>query len=150
MDNNAGDLAHAAEDIKMNVEKDSVYNLSNEELRVKNSQLEKSEVVPDSSAASSDDGQQLRKPDSRVLQIKEDKNDEEAYAHLPPHERDVIKKQLEMPTVAVSYLTIFRYATRIDILLIVVSCVSSIAAGAIQPLMTVSCDSKGIWSHVKS
>lgn len=137
MDSNAGDLAHAAEEVQGNIEKESLHSLSDD--GVKNIPVEKSEKAPTSSGASSDDGHQLKKLDSTMVKVEDVKNDEEAYAHLPPHERAIVKKQLDIPTVTVTYLTSFRYATRNDILIIIASVICGIAAGAVQPLMTVSC-----------
>ena len=139
MDSNAGELAHAIEEVTENVEKEPLHSLGNDELRGKKVSREKSGVDSSSSEGSSDDGHQLEKPDSHMVNVEDVKDDEEAYAHLPPHERDIVKKQLEMSTVKVSYMTIFRYATRNDILIIIASSICGIAAGAVQPLMTVSC-----------
>ena len=137
MDGSAADVPHAAEEIKANDEKEHTHRVSDDEIKGNSVLEEKSEAVPNSSEASSDDGHQPKKLDSHVVKVGGDKNDEEAYAHLPPYEREIIKRQLDIPTVSVNYLSIFRYATRNDILIIIASVFTAIAAGAVQPLMTV-------------
>ncbi|KAG0156630.1 hypothetical protein PDIDSM_3811 [Penicillium digitatum] len=64
--------------------------------------------------------------------------DEDAlYAHLPEHEKDILKRQLDAPLVNISYFGLYRYASRIDILIIAISALCAIAAGAALPLFTV-------------
>jgi ATP-binding cassette subfamily B (MDR/TAP) protein 1 len=66
-------------------------------------------------------------------------NDDDAlYAHLPAHEKDILKRQLDAPPVKVSFFGLYRYASHMDILIIVVSALCAIAAGAALPLFTVS------------
>lgn len=60
--------------------------------------------------------------------------------HLMEDERNVLKRQLEAEETEVSYLLLYRYATRMDILIIVVSSICAIAAGVALPLMTVCFD----------
>ncbi|KAI2749146.1 hypothetical protein DTO012A8_9860 [Penicillium roqueforti] len=64
--------------------------------------------------------------------------DEDAiYAHLPEHEKEILKRQLDAPLVNISYFGLYRYASRIDILIIVISTLCAIAAGAALPLFTI-------------
>jgi ATP-binding cassette subfamily B (MDR/TAP) protein 1 len=63
--------------------------------------------------------------------------DEDIYSHLPPAEAAILKRQVETPEVASSWKTLYRYSTRNDILIMVVSALCSIVAGAALPLMTV-------------
>jgi ATP-binding cassette subfamily B (MDR/TAP) protein 1 len=66
------------------------------------------------------------------------KNDDDAlYAHLPENEKQILKKQLDALEVKVSFFALFRYSSRMDILVIVVSAICAIAAGAALPLFTV-------------
>jgi ATP-binding cassette subfamily B (MDR/TAP) protein 1 len=78
----------------------------------------------------------LKKSDSHVVQIK-DKNEDEIYAHLPPAEAQVLKNQVDIPVVKSGVKALYRYATVNDYLIIAVSALCSIAAGAALPLMTV-------------
>lgn len=66
-------------------------------------------------------------------------NDEEKdpFAHLPKHEADILRRQLDVPPVKISYLGLYRYATRNDLLIMSVSALAAIAGGAAMPLMTV-------------
>lgn len=77
----------------------------------------------------------LKKLDSKVVKVE---NDDDPFRHLPEHERAILKRQTDVPEVNVSYITLYRYATKMDILILVVSAISAIAAGAAMPLMTVS------------
>lgn len=64
-------------------------------------------------------------------------DDDALYAHLPEHEKDILKRQLDAPLVSISYFGLYRYASRMDILIIVVSALCAIAAGAALPLFTI-------------
>lgn len=63
---------------------------------------------------------------------------EAAFAHLPGHEREILKRQIESQDVSVSFIGLYRYATKVDLLIILVSALCAIAAGAALPLFTVS------------
>ncbi|KAI9924401.1 hypothetical protein ASPWEDRAFT_34891 [Aspergillus wentii DTO 134E9] len=58
------------------------------------------------------------------------------FAHLPEQEKEILKKQLDGPVANVGFLTLFRYASRNDMLVIFVSAICAIAAGAAMPLFT--------------
>lgn len=67
--------------------------------------------------------------------------DDPLYSHLAPHERQILKKQLDVDETNVSFFGLYRYASRMDILVLVVSAICAIAAGAALPLFTVcACD----------
>ena len=74
---------------------------------------------------------------STSLPEKEDSSSGDPFAHLPDHEAAVLRKQLDIPPVQVGYFTLFRYATRNDIIIMIVSGLCAIVAGAAMPLMTV-------------
>ncbi|CAG8419380.1 unnamed protein product [Penicillium salamii] len=63
--------------------------------------------------------------------------DDVLYAHLPPHERDILKRQLDAPPRPISFFGLYRYASHIDILILVVSTLCAMAAGAALPLFTI-------------
>jgi hypothetical protein len=67
-------------------------------------------------------------------------DDDAIFAHLPQHEKDILKKQLDAPVAKISFFGLYRYASRMDILILLVSAVCAIAAGAALPLFTVSFD----------
>lgn len=135
----AGNPAHVANDVELTAEKRNLPSFKEGDPPDKES----------FSGQSSDGGLQAHKLDSQVVDVKEVKEGEEAYAHLPPHEREIVKRQLEIPSGTVTYRTIFRYASTYDILIIIVSIIAAIGGGAIQPLMTVSShEEKGWWTAV--
>jgi ATP-binding cassette subfamily B (MDR/TAP) protein 1 len=77
----------------------------------------------------------LAKLDSQIAKAKDDKID--PMANLPDHEREILERQLDIPPVKVGYFTLFRYATNVDLAILAVSAICSIAAGAVLPLMTI-------------
>ncbi|KAL2422061.1 ABC multidrug transporter MDR2 [Exophiala dermatitidis] len=97
----------------------------------------KEEVHLSSEASRSDDGADLAKYDSKIVQVREVPEGDAALAHLPEHEREILKRQLYTPEVQVSYKTLYRYATTWDLVLIVIAAIFAIGGGAVQPLMTV-------------
>ncbi|KAI7759569.1 hypothetical protein LZL87_013514 [Fusarium oxysporum] len=64
-------------------------------------------------------------------------NIDDVYKHLPADEADVLKRQVFTPEDKQGIKVIYRYASRIDILIIVVSAVCAAASGAALPLMTI-------------
>lgn len=66
-------------------------------------------------------------------------DDDALFAHLSQHEKDVLKKQLDAPEVKIGFFGLYRYADKMDILIIAISAICAIAAGAALPLFTVSC-----------
>lgn len=137
MDSTAGDLAHAAKEFESNVEKQMSHSSSDEALS-KNVEVEgKQEQDPHSSGSSSEDLKPVEQLDSHIVKIKDVKDGEDAYAHLPSHEKEIVKRQLDIPEVKVTFRTLYRYATRNDLIIIIVSCICAIAGGAVMPLMTV-------------
>lgn len=133
----AGNPAHVANDVELTAEKQQLPSFKEDDPLDKDL-VDKDEGAPSFSGRSSDGGLQAHKLDSQVVDVKEVKEGEEAYAHLPPHEREIVKRQLEIPSGTVTYRTIFRYASTYDILIIIVSIIAAIGGGAVQPLMTVS------------
>jgi ATP-binding cassette subfamily B (MDR/TAP) protein 1 len=78
----------------------------------------------------------LTKLDSKVVvQVKDEEQD--PFAHLPAHERDILFRQVDIPKINTGYWTLYRYATRNDWIIFAISCLCTIAAGAAMPLMTV-------------
>ncbi|RDW78443.1 hypothetical protein BP5796_06295 [Coleophoma crateriformis] len=77
----------------------------------------------------------LVKLDSKIVQVKN--SDEDLYKHLPPNEAAILKRQVDTPELNIGWRALYRYSTRNDILIIIISSICSIAAGAALPLMTV-------------
>ncbi|KAL4814754.1 ABC transporter type 1, transmembrane domain-containing protein [Aspergillus spinulosporus] len=68
-----------------------------------------------------------------------DENDDDGdpFRHLPEHERVILKRQLDLPATKVNYMTLYRYATRIDKVVLIIASLAAIIGGALMPLMTV-------------
>jgi hypothetical protein len=78
-------------------------------------------------------------PPSSVVSHEDIKLEAQGQSHdLSQAEQDILARQLSLPPVKASYLMLYRYATKMDLLIIVFSSVCAIAAGAIFPIMTVS------------
>jgi ATP-binding cassette, subfamily B (MDR/TAP), member 1 len=92
---------------------------------------------PTSQSSDSDTRPDLNKYDSKIVQIREVPEGDAAFAHLPEHERTIIKKQLDIPDSKITYWTLYRYATTWDKVFIAIACITAIGAGAVLPLMTV-------------
>lgn len=58
-------------------------------------------------------------------------------ARLSEHERAVIQRQLDAPTVNATFLKLFQYATTTDLIIIFISALCAIAGGAALPIPTV-------------
>ena len=139
MDSTGGDLNHAAKEIDAEIERNLSHNGSSDAVFSREQVLgEKQEQDLHSSGSSSEDITKLEKLDSHIVKVPEVKKEDEAYQHLPPHEREIVKRQLDIPTVSITFKTLYRYATTVDLIVIAVSSVCAIAAGAVMPLMTVS------------
>ena len=98
---------------------------------------EKREHGIDSSSSSSRGEPAIKKLDSKIIKVPDTKEGEEALASLPEHEREIIKRQLDIPPVKVNYLTLYKYATRVDWVILAVSALCAIVGGAALPLSTV-------------
>lgn len=77
------------------------------------------------------------KQDEKNEKAQDGEEKEDPYAHLPEHEKAIIKKQLDIPPVNVTYMHLFRYSTRNDKLIMIASALGAIIGGALLPLMTV-------------
>ena len=146
MDSTAGDLRQAAQNIEVNEKEQAEHTLEHTSSSGKDIVGEKQELDTSSSGSSSHDDPALAKLDSKVIKVGEVKEGEEAYAHLPDHEKEIVKRQLNIPSLKPNFKTLYRYATRNDLLIIVISAFCAIAGGAVMPLMTVcSVTANGLW-----
>jgi len=68
--------------------------------------------------------------------------------HLSDNERRIIERELSVPSIKVTYSMLFRYATRVDILILVIGTVCAAASGAVMPLMTVCTSFRSEWSAI--
>ena len=137
MDSTAGELAHAAARVEENVEKRSIHSASHAGTSTEDISGEKDARHPHPSDTSSQESAAVEKLDSKVVKIRDDLDGDEAFAHLPDDERDIVKKQLDIPPVKVKFTTLYRYATKNDLAILVISAICAIVGGAVMPLMTV-------------
>jgi ATP-binding cassette subfamily B (MDR/TAP) protein 1 len=94
----------------------------------------------DSSDSNKEHAVDLTKADSTVVQPKNKDGtepDADPFAHLPEREAKILKDQVYTPDVKVGMATLYRYASRNDLIIIVVASICAIASGAALPLMTV-------------
>ena len=81
----------------------------------------------------------LNLPPSSVVSHEDIKLETQGQSHdLSQAEQDMLARQLNLPPVKASYFMLYRYATNMDLVIILVSSFCAIAAGAIFPIMTVS------------
>lgn len=79
----------------------------------------------------------LKKADSKVVQAPKADNLEDHFRNLPPDEAEILRRQVVSPEVKQGVGVLYRYSSRNDIIIIVVSAICAIAGGAALPLMTV-------------
>lgn len=110
------------------------------ELSEKTSSIPPRSSHGDSTGVTPKDGSQhqdLEKADSRVVSQVVKEEDGDPYKHLPEHQAAILKNQVFTPDVKVGIATLYRYASRNDLLIMAVCAVCAIASGAALPLMTV-------------
>lgn len=56
---------------------------------------------------------------------------------LPEHEAEILRKQIESPERSYGVGSLYRYATRNDMIIVAISAIASIASGAALPCMTI-------------
>ncbi|KAH6653974.1 ABC transporter [Truncatella angustata] len=95
-----------------------------------------SDTQPVSEKDAKPDVAPLAQVDSKVIkQAKEE--DTDPFRHLPAHEADILKRQVNTPTVKAGAAILYRYASRNDLIIMFISAICAIAGGAALPLMTV-------------
>ncbi|KAI0455524.1 ABC transporter [Xylaria acuta] len=80
-------------------------------------------------------GTDLSKLDSKAVVAPEVNDD--PFQHLPEHEAEILRRQVTTPEIKTGFATLYRYATRNDLIIIFASTIAAIGAGAALPLMTV-------------
>ncbi|GAB7334800.1 hypothetical protein MBLNU13_g06718t2 [Cladosporium sp. NU13] len=78
-----------------------------------------------------------KKPKTTAEKEEEREEEIDVFSHLPEHEATILRRQLETPPVKVTYFRLYRYATTNDKIIIAISSIAAIVAGAVLPLMTV-------------
>ncbi|KAK9467423.1 P-loop containing nucleoside triphosphate hydrolase protein [Lipomyces arxii] len=59
------------------------------------------------------------------------------YEHLPPDEAAILRAQVEVAPVKVSFFKLYRYANKFDVAVLAVGYICSVIGGALMPLMTI-------------
>ena len=59
------------------------------------------------------------------------------FGHLPEDEAAILRRQVAVPEAKYSFFHLYRYATKLDMLIIFVAGICSIASGAAMPAMTI-------------
>jgi ATP-binding cassette, subfamily B (MDR/TAP), member 1 len=133
-----GDLPAGTRQLQENIEESQLRDAERASMTeiVAESEKEREHTSSSSSQSISEDDN-LRKLDSKIVKVREAPEGDAALAHLPEHERTILKRQLDIPEVKVSFKTLFRYASAWDLVIFYIACICSIAAGAALPLMTV-------------
>ncbi|KAK0646301.1 P-loop containing nucleoside triphosphate hydrolase protein [Cercophora newfieldiana] len=78
----------------------------------------------------------LEKADSKVI-LPKTPTDEDPYKHLPEREAEILRNQVVTLEVKVGINTLYRYASRNDLVIMAVAALAAIASGAALPLMTI-------------
>ena len=137
MDTTGGDLRAAAEILDEKIERKISHNSDSGGIPQDAIVTDEKRASSSSSSSSSDGPEIFKKLDSRVINIPEEKDIDAALSHLPEHEKEVLKRQLDVPTVTVTYRTLYRYATTWDLIFVVIGALCAIVGGAVMPLMTI-------------
>ncbi|KAM0274005.1 hypothetical protein ACHAPA_000953 [Fusarium lateritium] len=100
---------------------------------------ERVEAHPNKHTSSDPDNEKLdlQKADSAVVVPPKATSLEDHFQHLPPDEAEVLRRQVVSPEVKQGIAVLYRYASRNDIIIIIISSFCAIAGGAALPLMTV-------------
>ncbi len=91
-------------------------------------------------------GEQLSPPGNKIVEAetsleaekKGDAGDQDPLQNLPEDERRIIERQVYTEDVTVGYFALYRYASRMNLVVIFISAFGAIAGGALLPLFTVS------------
>ena len=87
---------------------------------------------PSSEGRHSEDGYSTpstnEKKEARVDNSGAQNIETDPLAHLPEHEQQILRRQLDTTQIKVGVRTLYRYATRIDLLIMAVCAVSAIVA----------------------
>ena len=135
-----GDLKAGSRAIAQNTEEEKLRDAQRQgmaETAAPELEKEKETASSLSSSRSISEDENLRKLDSKIVKVRDAPTGDAAFDHLPKHEKAILKRQLEVPEVKVTFKTLFRFASGQDMLIFYIACICSIAAGAALPLMTV-------------
>jgi len=95
------------------------------------------QLAPDNNAVPTSEKFDAVAKDRKVIKSKKNKKGQEVaveeeqdpFAHLPVHEQEILRRQVIVPDVPVTYKTLFRYATKSDLLIMAAGALGSIIGG---------------------
>lgn len=79
----------------------------------------------------------LQKADTQIAPPTKADSPDDLFKHLPPGQAEILRRQVITPEVKQGVAVLYRYASRNDIIIIMVAAICAIGAGAALPLMTV-------------
>ncbi|KAJ3497303.1 hypothetical protein NLG97_g2010 [Lecanicillium saksenae] len=79
----------------------------------------------------------LEKADTKLATPPETTDAHDLYAHLTEHEAEILRSQVDVPTLSKGVNVLWRYSSKTDVVIIITSLICAAAAGATLPLMTV-------------
>lgn len=75
--------------------------------------------------------------DSTIPVKAQDEQQKDELEHLPENEKEIIRRQLDLPVVTVSFFQLYRYATVNDLIFVAIGTLTAILSGALLPMMTI-------------
>ncbi|PHH63945.1 hypothetical protein CDD81_5164 [Ophiocordyceps australis] len=109
----------------------------NAESRDKQEKQEKQEKQKQKQKHQDSDGSSSRQSTKAAAAQTRAQDIDELYRHLPPEHAEILKRQVFTPELSSGVGVLYRYASRNDLIILVVAAFCSIASGAAMPLMTV-------------
>ncbi|KAI9818482.1 MAG: GTPase-activating protein [Pycnora praestabilis] len=115
------------------------YNLGNERSFEEDADTHQWQNMTPGSGSGSGSGSEdsaIEKPDPGIVKV-QDKDGNDPFRHLPAHEQEILRRQLDIPSLSVGYKHLYRYATKNDILILAGASLAAIIGGVLMPLITV-------------
>jgi ATP-binding cassette subfamily B (MDR/TAP) protein 1 len=79
----------------------------------------------------------LRRLDSQIAVADSKSESDDDLSYLPENEREIIRRQIDIPDINLKFSGLYRFATVNDLLLIAIGSFCSIVGGALLPFMTI-------------
>ncbi|TGZ77818.1 abc transporter [Ascodesmis nigricans] len=92
---------------------------------------------PSSNPEKPADNSSIDKTEEKINIPDADDKQEDPLAHLPENDKAIIKRQIDIPDVKVTFFNLYRFASTLDLVLVFIGVVTNIISGAILPLMTI-------------
>lgn len=79
----------------------------------------------------------LHQLDSHIAVPPAESQENDDLAHLPPDQQEILRRQLAIPDLPLTFFDLYRYATFNDMSLVAVGSLTAIIGGALLPCMSV-------------